>query len=176
MEDLERLAKLDPNNKKSRLSTKSNTKPKQPTDSKVDTLPKCLHKNVENDSDDGRFSETDGEDEGEEEEDIPATAIHCAAEQLQIGRNVIGEEDILNEKAFELCCLKCPCDEESHSDLQIEEILPSHSCRDDADYLYECTDLAAQRFKSLPTPYMPLQLMVWQCKPLLRIRRNPTKH
>ena len=66
MEDLERLAKLDPNNNKTkpRLSIKSNTKPKQPTDSKVDTLPKCLHKNVENDSDDGRFSETDGEDEG----------------------------------------------------------------------------------------------------------------
>ena len=155
MEDLERLAKLDPNNKKPRLSIKSNTKRKQPTDSKVDTLPKRIHKNIEkNDSDDGRFSETDGEDEGEEEEDIPATAIRRAVEQLQIGRNVIGEEDFLNEKAFELCCLKCPCEEESHPDLQIKEILPSHSCRDDADYYVRmhrpcCTTL--QKFTdSLP--------------------------
>ena len=61
MEDLERLAKLDPNNNKTkpRLSIKLNAKSKQPTDSKVDTLPKRIHKNAENDSDDGRFSETE---------------------------------------------------------------------------------------------------------------------
>ena len=39
VEDLERLAKLDPNNNKTkpRLSIKLNAKSKQPTDSKVDT-------------------------------------------------------------------------------------------------------------------------------------------
>ena len=63
-----------------------------------------------NDIDDvseSRFSERD--DEEVVEDDAVSDAVQRAVEQSEMGRNVIDEDD-MDEKQFELCCVKCSND------------------------------------------------------------------
>lgn len=62
-----------------------------------------------NDIDDvseSRFSERDDEDYSSVEDDAVSDAVQRAVEQSEMGRNVIDEDD-MDEKSFELCCVKC---------------------------------------------------------------------
>ena len=65
-----------------------------------------------NDIDDvseSRFSERDDEDYPLVEDDAVSDAVQRAVEQSEMGRNVIDEDD-MDDKSFELCCVKCSND------------------------------------------------------------------
>ena len=107
----------------------SNTSPERENDVEVErvcnnnpsnTKSGVGYENGMDSDDDSRFS--GGDDEPEEDEVPDSMAIDRAAEQFELGRDVIDEELITYDKAsFELCCFRCLCGNEDH-DSQVNAV------------------------------------------------------